>query len=431
MTSNIKYFDLNIGKILEHWNVEHAVREFIANGLDETLMSKSSKPLEITELGANNWVIKDYGRGIKPEHFVQSEDDEKLLRYDVIGKFGFGLKDAIATLTRNNIIVVVKSKYGTMQVSKKSKFLFDDIVTLHMEITPTTNKDMIGTEIIMSNLTENDINKSKEFFLVYSNLKMVSSTEVGDIYEKTDGMSYIYINGIKVSQEENFMYSYNITAINAKMRKALNRERTNLGRSIYAERIQKILLNSNNDIVKNELKKEIGNIEIGCNCDEINYKNVQLHAIKLLSQNNKKVVFLTKNELSRDFEKIDVMKKQGYDIVVNSNNVQKNLKNIKDDTNTSVITYDKFVNKVNKTRGDYTTMPNNKLKDELTDRQLKVWKYAPKIFSWMDLKYFSPDVHISRDLLDKTGAIGMCRGNEIIIDICNLSDVKKLSGVLL
>lgn len=39
---SIKAFDLNIEKILENWEVRHAVREIIANALDEQLLTKTA-----------------------------------------------------------------------------------------------------------------------------------------------------------------------------------------------------------------------------------------------------------------------------------------------------------------------------------------------------------------------------------------------------
>ena len=36
-----RYFDLNIEQVLEHWEVYHAVREIIANALDETILTNS------------------------------------------------------------------------------------------------------------------------------------------------------------------------------------------------------------------------------------------------------------------------------------------------------------------------------------------------------------------------------------------------------
>lgn len=92
-----KQFDLNIERVLEHWAVAHAVREVIANALDEQALTGTREP-EITKDSQGAWHIRDFGRGIRYEHLTQKENKEKLGSSDaVIGKFGVGLKDALAT----------------------------------------------------------------------------------------------------------------------------------------------------------------------------------------------------------------------------------------------------------------------------------------------------------------------------------------------
>lgn len=39
----MKKFDLNIEKILENWEIFHAIRELIANALDEQLLTKTQE----------------------------------------------------------------------------------------------------------------------------------------------------------------------------------------------------------------------------------------------------------------------------------------------------------------------------------------------------------------------------------------------------
>jgi len=41
-TSGVKLFDLNIKRVLENWEVHHAIREIIANALDERFISQSA-----------------------------------------------------------------------------------------------------------------------------------------------------------------------------------------------------------------------------------------------------------------------------------------------------------------------------------------------------------------------------------------------------
>ena len=106
----MKKFDLNIEKILENWDMHHAIREIIANALDEQFLSKT-KEVEIFKEN-DVWYIRDFGRGLKYTHLTQNENDEKLNSTSVIGKFGIGLKDALATFYRRGAVITAKSKHN-------------------------------------------------------------------------------------------------------------------------------------------------------------------------------------------------------------------------------------------------------------------------------------------------------------------------------
>ena len=54
-------FDLNIEEVLEHWEVEHAVREVIANALDEQLLTATTE-VQIEEPESGVCTIRDFGR---------------------------------------------------------------------------------------------------------------------------------------------------------------------------------------------------------------------------------------------------------------------------------------------------------------------------------------------------------------------------------
>lgn len=87
-------FDLNIEEVLENWETEHALREVIANALDEQLLS-STKDIDISKDQLGQYHIRDFGRGLRIEHFTLNEDKEKLgSDKPIIGKFGVGSKDA-------------------------------------------------------------------------------------------------------------------------------------------------------------------------------------------------------------------------------------------------------------------------------------------------------------------------------------------------
>jgi DNA gyrase/topoisomerase IV subunit B len=52
----MKTFDLNIEEILENWEIHHALREVIANALDEQLLSNTE----------NIKIEKSGSRGVSP-----------------------------------------------------------------------------------------------------------------------------------------------------------------------------------------------------------------------------------------------------------------------------------------------------------------------------------------------------------------------------
>jgi hypothetical protein len=153
-------FDLNIEEVLENWEVEHALREIIANALDEQVISKTAE-IEILKDRQGDWHIRDFGRGLKIEHFTLNENQEKLNALSgVIGKFGVGLKDALATFHRRGVGVLIRSPFGTFGLKQEHKHGFSDIVTLHVEYDDSPN-NMRGTEFILHGVTDADMEKAK------------------------------------------------------------------------------------------------------------------------------------------------------------------------------------------------------------------------------------------------------------------------------
>ncbi|GAG82412.1 unnamed protein product, partial [marine sediment metagenome] len=290
-----KKFDLNIEKILEDWEVYDAIREIIANALDEQLLT-NTKDIEIFKDLKLNWHIRDYGRGLKYDHLTQKEDEEKLKNPFVIGKFGIGLKDALATFDRKGINFLIKSKYGNISLGKSQKHDFEDIITLHANIQVASDTNFIGTEFILNNVKDEDIYKAKNIFLKFSGEKIIESTKFGDVLVKIYQTGRIYINGVKVAEEDNFLFSCNITSLTDKIKKELNRERTNVGRNAYSDRVKSILLNCKSEEVAKLLVESLKEYSSGKMKDELNWIDVQEHAVKILNA-IEKVVFLTSEEL--------------------------------------------------------------------------------------------------------------------------------------
>jgi len=330
-----KKFDLNIEKVLEDWEVFHAVREVIANAIDEQLLTKT-KDIQIFKDKQNKWHIRDFGRGLKYEHLTQNECDEKLKHPElVIGKFGVGLKDALATFDRHKIKVLIKSKYGDITLGKSSKHGFEDIVTLHALISEPSDKNFIGTEFIFEGVKDKDIELAKEFFLKFSEDTLLEQTQYGQVLRKGKTSAKIYINGLRVAEEENFLFSYNITSLTKTMRKALNRERTHVGRTAYTDRVKSILLECRKKEVAELLANDLKNYERGNPHDELNWIDVSVHACKLLNATDK-VIFLTPSELVEAKDMVDHAKDDGFKIITIPENVKQKIRGLKDFENNPI-----------------------------------------------------------------------------------------------
>lgn len=313
-------FDLNIEKILENWEVYHAVREIIANALDEQVLT-DTKAICIRQTEDECWHIIDHGRGLNYHHLTQNENEEKLANDKLIGRFGVGLKDALATLYRHGIKVKIMSKYGIITLKEASKSGFDDIVTLHAEIIPSHNSNMIGTDFCLLGCNSNDIEKAKSLFLTFSGKTVLEKNIYGEVIENTTDVGEIYINGVKVAEESNFLFSYNITSLTAPLKKALNRERTNVGRSAYTGRIKDILKKCSSEKVINALVEDLQEFGTGNKHDELSWDEISMYASQKMSQLHKKTTFVTASDLQNNPSLIDEMQKSGYNPVVVSDNI--------------------------------------------------------------------------------------------------------------
>lgn len=313
--SDDKKFDLNIEKILENWDVFHAIREIIANALDEQILTET-KDIAIYKSDDNCWHIVDYGRGLNYHHLTQNENEEKINSDYLIGRFGVGLKDALATLYRNNVKVEITSKFGIITLNQSIKNGFDDILTLHAEIAPPKDINMVGTDFCLTGCSDEDIEKAKALFLKFSNDKVLEETVYGQVVENNRDVANIYINGVKVAEEANFLFSYNIKSLTTKLKKALNRERSNVGRTAYTDRIKAILLECKSDIVINNLIDDLQQFSSGLKHDELDWQDVQLYVSQQLKLQDSNYTFITSEDLMQAPDIIDEMERDGYNPIV-------------------------------------------------------------------------------------------------------------------
>ena len=317
-------FDLNIEQVLEHWEPEHALREIIANALDEQILTKT-KSIDVYQKNGN-WHVRDYGRGLQYIHFTQNENKEKLESPFLIGKFGVGLKDALAVFYRKGISVEIDSKYAhiTLTMSKKTGF---DVETLHAVFSESKNVHMEGTDFVISGITKDAVEKAKSMFLYFNkNAVLLEKTRYGEVYLNQNlSDSVIYINGVQVAFEDNFLFTYNITNINAQIKKALNRERSNVGRTAYSDTIKNILRQCTSNDVLLPLVEDLKNIMRGTNRDESSWVDVASYAAKTLNKSGN-VVFMTPDErASLTNQQVEILEQSGKKLIMITDNVYSKL----------------------------------------------------------------------------------------------------------
>ncbi|HLR38700.1 MAG TPA: ATP-binding protein [Chitinophagaceae bacterium] len=367
----MKKFDLNIERILEDWETHHAIREIIANALDEQLLTKT-KEVEIYKNG-NYWIVRDYGRGLKYSHLTQNENQEKLNNNNVIGKFGIGLKDAFATFDRKGILVEALSKHGKITISKSEKEGFKDINTLHAVIEESDDENFQGTLFKFQGVSEKEIENAKRLFLKFSGEKIIENTSRGQIIERSGEYGNIYINGVKVAEEENFLFSYNITVLNAAIKKALNRERTNVGRTAYTNSVKSILLNSGSKEVAESLGNDLININKGTAKDELSWIDIQEHAVKILNQEGE-YLFVSSYEAMQYPDMMDQAKNGNHQIIIIPENLKLKIQNSEDFLGQPIVDIEQFASDYNDSfEFDFVNI------SQLSSKEREIYQLTPQI----------------------------------------------------
>lgn len=433
MGNGEKKFDLNIEKILDNWDVFHAIREIIANALDEQILTKT-KDIAIYKSNDNCWHIVDYGRGLNYHHLTQNENEEKINNDNLIGRFGVGLKDALATLYRNNINVEITSKFGIITLNQSVKSGFDDILTLHAKITPPKDINMIGTDFCLSGCSDEDIEKAKALFLKFSNDEVLEETVYGQVIENNSDFANIYINGVKVAEETNFLFSYNITSLTTKLKKALNRERSNVGRTAYTDRIKAILLECKSTVVIKNLIDDLQQFSSGLKHDELDWQDVQLYASQQLKLQDSTSTFVTSDDLMQAPNIIDEMERDGYTPIVIpeklADKMETHNKNATDDE--TFITIDQFI--INK-KSEFNPVIINKR--DFTDAEKIVYSKTAQILDLIGgLPKQVEKIRITEniyetDVFSETVGLWQPQEHRILIKRKQLRSVQDYAGTLL
>jgi hypothetical protein len=297
--SSPKYFDLNIGpKVLNHLNIEDALKEIISNALDEHRMSEIKKDIKIYKNTESKWCIRDYGDGLKQTHFKFNINEEKEFDDESVGMFGFGLKDAIGALHTKKIkfkIYTSKHIFKPIMMAKKD---FPEVETLHIEVIKNKTYEInSGTEFIFDNISLDNITKAKNKFIKFLKPEILYQDEEFKIFD-LDGKQSIFINGVEVYNDSGFHFSYDIKSSD-KIKGYFNRDRKQLDLDLLKKEVIKIWKKINLD-VKDINKSLLEKIKTICNntsefLGEFNQKDI-LRNVLIYFNSKGSYVFVGKKE---------------------------------------------------------------------------------------------------------------------------------------
>jgi hypothetical protein len=314
-----------------------------------------------------------------------------------------------------------------------SKHGFSDVITLHATISPPADTGFVGTEIHLQGVTEEEVAAAKDFFLRFSKQTILEETPYGHIIRRdSQRPARIYVTGLLVAEEENFAFSYNITSPTAPMRRALNRERTNVGRTAYADRVKAMLLTSKDGEIASTLAEDLVKIEQGTQHDEVQWSDVAVHACRNLNT-SREVVFVSAAELAVSRDAVDQATADGYQVVTIPDSIRRSLTGLNDSDGNPVRDLEVFQHEQAQ-RFEFEFVGP----ERLTTQERPVYAALPKIVNLAggipkNVKHVLISEQLCPDLLNGTQTLGLWDhdNGRIIIKRSQLASIDLFSGTLL
>ena len=172
----MELLDLNIKDIDNNWTINDAIRELVANAIDEHILTNITNDIKITyNSQTKTLIISDEGRGIKNLHFIENANKEKLNHSNVFGKYGVNLKNAIAVLVNNHVNVTIKSDFGiyTPLITNKQG-VTEQIPTIHIQRENNFNEQK-GTIISLSPINQQQADQASNLLVLHQQGKWINT----------------------------------------------------------------------------------------------------------------------------------------------------------------------------------------------------------------------------------------------------------------
>ena len=209
-------------------------------------------------------------------------------------------------------------------------------------------------------------------FLRFVGSVAIEETMFGAIYSRKSSGGVIYVNGMKVAEEPNFLFSYNITSLNSAIRRALNRELRNVGRTAYADRVRSILLSSKGHRVAESLTHDLREHSSGAGMKNSTWLDVQEHAARILSA--KKSFSSVPRKWQQHPEIVDHAKSTGYEVVAVPERLTKKMEGISDISGQPVREIHEFAMELNESFHYSWVLPK-----DLTPGEQAIWSEVGRI----------------------------------------------------
>lgn len=243
----------------------------------------------------------------------------------------------------NNKLVISSSNIPVNILNSKSRVSILDSNGEKIDINKSPAVIESG-KIIFNDLDEKFLEKLKYFIKDLSNEKVIESNFEGEVIERND-KSKIYVKGILVAEEDNLLYSYNIKNPTKNMIKKLENLDLPFKKTAFVYKLKNILLLCENTEIAMKLANEIINSE---NIhDEIRWKDVQIHALKLLNALNN-YLFITKKEIIQYNHLLENAKNSGYKIIEIPEEIKEELLNERDILGNKINTIQNYFEKYSK-----------------------------------------------------------------------------------
>lgn len=185
--------------------------------------------------------------------------------------------------------------------------------------------------------------------------------------------------------------------LNASIKKAINRERTNVGRTAYANTVKLILLECQSEEIGSKLSSDLSQYSLGNSHDELKWLDVQEHTAKILNK-YKRVVFVTAQEIEKGTDLVNEARLGGAEIVVIPTNLRDKIasQNENEDDENKVRIFTEFVQERSE-NFEFKIVNEN----DLNENERRVFSKKDKIFQLIGGKPYNIKSVVVSDTMQK------------------------------